>query len=649
MGAPLPHQVLHQRTAQPAISLPKAPSHEELAFDWTLSPKEIAFILSHRGDENLLRLAVQICVLRKQGRFLLDYQRLVPAILGYLAQQLDIAPVAALSGRARSSTESGYQREVAQLLGWTPFDDEAETSLRSWIADQVAEHLYVEDLVERCEHLLRERKIILPGRVAFERVVNSAYFHAEHLIFERLAAQIPERTRGEIDRLLGEEQDEATGKSDFFRFAEYPPEAKAMHLRTFLDRYEALRPLHLQGVMRAGIGPRLVQELSQAARTYDAWRIKRFAPEKRYALAACFLFEARRHLLDYLVDMHAQFMTTMNREARNLWEKEYRQARKRARQSMGTLRRFAQVALALTGAPQTPIRTLLGDTDTVALEAAIAESAHFEHLTRFGLLDRLLAKYTNFRKYFPRFVDLGFGCEPGSEALLEAIELLRRLNGRKETRLPLEAPDGFVPQAWRAYLDGSDPSRRRRTWEIALALAIKDALRSGNLYVPMSRRHLPFWNLCYDEAAWTRVRTTAFEELGLPAEGQAAVARLLHEFHQSAARAEEGLVQNPFARVERHRDRPGGQLRTRKEPGLTEPEGTAHLRQLVRRAQGRVRIERLLMEVDAVCHFSKHLTPPIPDQENETNEEGRYSALMAALVAHGTNLESGRWLRARRI
>ncbi len=638
-----PEHVLHQRTAQPAIVLPKDPSNEELAFDWTLSPKEIAFILTHRGDENLLRLGVQICVLRKQGRFLLDYKRVASAILGYLCQQLDLAPVAVLSGRARSETESSYQRAVARFLGWSALDEQAEAWLRSWITRQVAERLYVEDLVEQCEDRLRRQRVILPGRVAFERVAESAYFYAEQLIFERIAAQLADETKRAIDRLLGEEQADRNadkrclGKSDLFRFAEYPPEAKAKHIRLYLERYGELRVLPLQPILRAGVGPELIQRLSTAVRSYDAWQIKRFAPNKRYALAACFLFEARRQLLDYLVEMHGQFMTTMMREARNLWEKEYRKARQRARQSMSTLRGFAKAALELGQAPETPIGELIGGINTDDLEAAIADSTHFEHLTRHGLLDRLLRKYNNFRRYFPGFARLGFACEPGSEALLEAVELLRRLNERQEKRLPLEAGISFVPKAWRAYLDPRDESRRRRTWEIALALAIKDALRNGNLYLPLSRRHLSFWNLCYDEATWNEVRGAAYEVLRLPTEGNDAIARLVQEFHQRSAKTEERLARNPFARIEE------GRLRTRKEPRQGEPEGTAHLRQLVRRAQGRIRIERLLMHVDARCHFSKHLVPPV--REEAFDVERHYSALMAALVAHGTNL--GIWSMAQ--
>lgn len=253
-------------------------------------------------------------------------------------------------------------------------------------------------------------------------------------------------------------------------------------------------------------------------------------------------------------------------------------------------------------------------------------------------------KYPNFRRSFRPFVELPFAAEPGSEGLLASLALLRQLNSGEVKELPPDVETSFVPAAWRGSMQVGH-RRRRWTWEIALALALKDALRSGDVFLPDSRRHVSFWHLCYDEPTWQQTRETAVHQLGLPPEGTAAVQALVHEFHETAARTEQGLASNPFARIE------GGKLRFRREPRHSEPEGTAVLRQLLRRDLTRVRIEQLLMDVDAHCGFSRHLVPPLADAAHEEGDAAlrltpaqHYSALMAALVAHGTNL--GIWAMA---
>ena len=86
---------------------------------------------------------------------------------------------------------------------------------------------------------------------------------------------------------------------------------------TYLQRYGELSLLDLTPLHHASVSPELLQRLSTAVQTYDAQQLQQFVPDKRHALAAAFLFEARKRLLDYLVEMHAQFMTEMQREARN--------------------------------------------------------------------------------------------------------------------------------------------------------------------------------------------------------------------------------------------------------------------------------------------------------------------------------------------
>ena len=82
----------------------------------------------------------------------------------------------------------------------------------------------------------------------------------------------------------------------------------------------------------------------------------------------------------------------------------------------------------------------------------------------------------------------------------------------------MDAPCDFVPAAWRAALEGEDGSLERSIWEIALGVAVRDALRAGDLNLAESRRHVSFWNLVYDENQWANQRKEAYTSLVLPIE-----------------------------------------------------------------------------------------------------------------------------------
>ena len=84
--------VIQHSAPRPAVLIPSHPSEEELAFNWTLSERDVDFIMTnHRGPENLCRLAIQLCVLRQHGRFLANYTHVPPPILASY-QQLNHEP-----------------------------------------------------------------------------------------------------------------------------------------------------------------------------------------------------------------------------------------------------------------------------------------------------------------------------------------------------------------------------------------------------------------------------------------------------------------------------------------------------------------------------------------------------------------------------
>ena len=66
----------------------------------------------------------------------------------------------------------------------------------------------------------------------------------------------------------------------------------------------------------------------------------------------------------------------------------------------------------------------------------------------------------------------------------------------------------------------------RRIWEISLALAVRDALRAGNLFLAESRDHVSFWNLIYDDRRWQESRVEAYRHLDLPTDPQVFLDRI---------------------------------------------------------------------------------------------------------------------------
>jgi TnpA family transposase len=168
-----------------------------------------------------------------------------------------------------------------------------------------------------------------------------------------------------------------------------------------------------------------------------------------------------------------------------------------------------------------------------------------------------------------------------------------------------------------------------RAWELALAFAVRDALRSGDLYLADSRHHVSFWNLVQSTEQWTAQRAQAYVSLDLPTEADHAIERLRAQLDAAAEALVGGLAANPFASLK------DGALVLSRRDALEVPANVREVRRVLETHMPRIRIEDLLVEVDGWCGFTRQLSPT---GSYTTRLENPYPTLLAALVAHGTNL-----------
>jgi TnpA family transposase len=111
-----------------------------------------------------------------------------------------------------------------------------------------------------------------------------------------------------------------------------------------------------------------------------------------------------------------------------------------------------------------------------------------------GHLGLIEASYSHLREFAPAVLAaVHFDGGTAARPLLEAVQVLKELNASGARKVPYGAPDEFVPTRWREYLDhatvASDHAAYRHYWELCVLLALRDSLRSGDVFVPGSRRY----------------------------------------------------------------------------------------------------------------------------------------------------------------
>jgi TnpA family transposase len=615
------------RRRPPALALPDDPSPEELLQYWTLSERDIAEVLRCRGEAQHRRFAVQLCALRAYGRFLPEAVAAPVAITNYLARQLHLPLVLFGEVPGRLATETEHLHRIRAYLGWQPFDEAARTRLAHWLTQRATDDLPPSDLVTRAEDILRAWQIVVPAPSTLEEIIVSVTARVQDDISTRIVMGLSPDLQQAIDDLLHVAPGERT--SLLWHLKEYPPEASSAVLLRYIERYQFLHTLGIETIPLQGISPPMVRYLADLATRYDARALRRFPATKRTALAACFLVEIQKTILDPIVALHDQLLTQKLREARHAFEEQHRQLRRQYKPGLRTLITTGKTLLDPHRSPVTTLGALLHEINAHALQAAVDICEVLHELEERGEIDAFRARYPGLRRYFPAFFALPFHGEPGNDQMLAGLDLVRQLDAGTQKALPRLAPTAFVPRKFWPAWTGPDGTLDRRTWELGLAVAVRDGLRSGDLYLPASRRHVSFANLVYDPTRWTAERDHAYTELHLPQGPADVVAQLQRAFDDVAHQAERGLSTNAFATMRDNR------VHLKRRDTLEVPPRLKQLRRAMEGALARVRIEDLLRQVDAWCGFTRAFHPPaerVPRIPNFT------TTLLATLIAHGTNL-----------
>ena len=113
-------------------------------------------------------------------------------------------------------------------------------------------------------------------------------------------------------------------------------------------------------------------------------------------------------------------------------------------------------------------------------------------------------------------------------------------------RSPTWRRPGSCPSGFRGYLadaarSGDDVSYRHY-WELCVLLGLRDGLRSGDVYVPGSRRYADPGTYLFTPAQWLPRQTEFCALVGRPADAAAALDQSKQELHAALAGLERVLA-----------------------------------------------------------------------------------------------------------
>jgi hypothetical protein len=369
-----------------------------------------------------------------------------------------------------------------------------------------------------CEYLISAR-VLRPGPgTVIERVAH-ARAEAQRETFDRLAHEFTGTRCAALDALLV--SDSEVGMTRLRWLSTGPVEASPAAVKAEVAKLEFLRGLGADTLDLSVLPAERRRFLATVGRRLTAQALERRDPQRRYPILLTVLAQSATDVLDETVQLFDQAISPRESKA----ERTMRDAlaeRGKAGEDRQALLDDLLAIITDTGVPDEKIGGLIrGDRiGWPRLRSAVAQAT--PRLPRdHGHLAALDGSYGYLRQFTPQVLAaVRFASGTAATELLDAVEILRGLNSSGARRVPDNAPDGFVPARWRGYLDtaakSGNASAYRHYWELCTLLALRDGLRTGDVYVPGSRRYSDPAAYLLTPDKWSLQRTEFCQLVGKP-------------------------------------------------------------------------------------------------------------------------------------
>ncbi|MEP4928362.1 MAG: Tn3 family transposase [Hyphomicrobiales bacterium] len=507
---------------------------------YTLTDDDIEHIRTRRHSHNRMGFALQLCAFLYPGRLLSPGETIPLEVSQFIAAQLGEQPDALACYAETDVTRRRHLADLRELYGYKMFSGRGTRDLKAWLEEQAETAPSNRDLAQKFVEECRRTQTILPGVSVVERLCADALVSAERKIESQIVGQLSDETREQLDALLIEMVD---GKvSRFIWLRQFEVGSNSPDASRLLDRLEHLQGLKVPPSLLDGIPPNQITRLRRQGERYFADGLRDITSDRRLAILAVSAVEWHAAIADAVVETHDRIVGKTWRDAKKICDARIADAKSALRD---TLRSFKSLGAALLEAKGDGASLDIA-TETACgwhqLEGLVATAAKLTDTMAADPLSHVAQGFHRFRRYAPRMLRaLEVHAAPVAEPLLAAATIIE--NGQNSELQPV----AFLRRGskWHRHLNTCDEDKHR-LWEVAVMFHLRDAFRSGDIWLAHSRRYADLKQaLVPIEAAKATPRLT------LPFEPGAWIA-------DRKARLADGLAR--LAKAARNGSTPGGSI-----------------------------------------------------------------------------------------
>jgi TnpA family transposase len=604
---------------------------------YLFTDEELKLIRQHKGSANKVGLAVQLGYFHFPGRVLGFDEQPPLEMIEFIANQLGYSSQAFENyATERPMTRRDHLAELYVKTGFSEFKDEHHKKFSEWLLAQALLKDNAQILMSELLGELRTRRVIQPAFYQLEKLVWEVRKSAREQTWHSLGGSLSSEQKTKLDELLKPVGSQDKRTSDLAWLRRSAGYNSPTGFNRLADRLEFIRKINLDSEVVRKIHQNRLSQMAREGYTTSTQHLALLDPSHRYAIVVAFLLDLSLRLTDQALEMHNTLVGQLFNKSQQSHQTKWQHNGKSVNENLLV---YSQVGKALIKARKEKIDPFEVMDAVIKWEDFVNSVNEVEDLSRpasFDYLDLMDTRYSWFRQYSKRLLEI-FEFKAASQAqvqsLSKALSLVKELNTTAERKVPQSAPDNFITPRWEKYVQKEDGSLDRHFYEFCALSELKDALRSGDMWVAGSRRFNDFEEYLVPKESWLKDRQGG-KLLPAPSFETDCASYLSKRFVQLHTRLKEVNQLLVDGKLEVTIDALKGEFHMTAASSDI-PEGMDALKDKVYALLPSASITELVVEVEKLTGFSRHFTH---QQSGDRVKEAEKPVLLAAILADGINL-----------
>lgn len=249
---------------------------------------------------------------------------------------------------------------------------------------------------------------------------------------------------------------------------------------------------------------RLLQ-LSQLGSRYEPYVFHDFQENNRYSILTVYLLNLTQELTDKAFEIHHRQILSLLSKGRKAQEEIQKRNGKKLNEKVIHYSNIGQALIKAKKEGLDAFDVLESVIEWNFFVSSVEEAQEMARPVDYYYLDLLQSRFYSLRKYTPTLLRvLDFNSTKSNEPLLQAVEVIRRMNDTGKRKVPAEAPVDFVSNRWKKHIYEDDGTINRHYYEMAILTELREHVRAGDVSIVGSRQYRDFEEYLFSEEKWSQ-------------------------------------------------------------------------------------------------------------------------------------------------